>query len=157
MNLKDILLGAALLAGASGAQAETLFTFENYAPGTYSSITQTLNGLTISVGGPSSIQVVDTESSDFGNASLINSNTNPVPYVADFSAAVTGVSLSGGDFGADTELILSRSLVEPRRDGHVAGNRKQLGLLQRVHLRGGYGDAFSIEHPFNPLLHGAGR
>jgi hypothetical protein len=106
MAKRSMLLIALLCAGGA-AQAETLFTFDNLAPGSVSSIAQTVDGITVSISGPSAFDLSGTGFAPFGARSIVTfNNLNAAPYIANFSEAVDNVSLDAGDFGSDADTML---------------------------------------------------
>lgn len=105
--MKFSILAIALL-GALGstAQAETVFDFENAAGGPTTSLSQTVDGITVSISGPASFDVANTGYAPFGSRSIITYDQQvAAPYVANFSEAVTNVAISAGDFGSDADTV----------------------------------------------------
>ena len=108
MKIIGLLAAASLaLAIPAAANASILFDFDTIATGTYGTVTQTVSGLTASITSASGSIKVEPQSGIPGISGqvLINYFTGSGLFTADFSSAVNDVSITGGDFGADTDHI----------------------------------------------------
>lgn len=125
--LLPALAAATLLAAAPAAAQTASFDFEEFADtgfdGALTSLTSSDGGLTITITRPGSSFDVNTGATlglpdfgapTFGTNSLspfVNGDdANPAPFVVDFSSAVDSFSLEFGDYGADTDDLVTLSL-----------------------------------------------
>jgi hypothetical protein len=110
MKFNHTLAGATaagILAMTGIAQA-AVFDFESIAVGTYTSASQTVDGLTAtftSATGQFDVQNIGSGIPGMSNNVLINYFYGVGPFTADFSTAVSNVSITGGDYGADVDHI----------------------------------------------------
>ena len=108
MKITGLLAAASLvLAIPAAANASILFDFDSVATGTYGTVTQTVSGLTASITSASGSIKVEPAGPIPGISGqvLINYFTGSGKFTADFSSAVNDVSITGGDYGADTDHI----------------------------------------------------
>ena len=108
MKITGLLAAASLaLAVPAAANASILFDFDTVATGTYATVIQTVSGLTASITSASGNIKVEPQSGipGIGGQVLINYFTGSGKFTANFSSAVDDVSITGGDFGADTDHI----------------------------------------------------
>ena len=101
MKLNLLMAGAAfaLATAASGAQAAAVvFDLESIAPGTYSSASQTVGGITATFhANTGTFDITTVSFTGFGNSSLLNYFSGTGPTYADFSSAVKNVSIQTTD------------------------------------------------------------
>jgi hypothetical protein len=110
MKFSRTILGVMIASALPLAAAQAaVFDFESLATGTYSSASQTVGGLTatfVSVSTPSfNIDSVGGAIPGLSNHVLINYFGGPSATYANFSSAISNPTISGGDYGADTDHL----------------------------------------------------
>jgi len=117
------LLGAALAARPASAQS---FNFEELTLGSYSSVTSTQGGLSVTVtpAGPGQFTVEDTLTAIFGNRSLLNFRRNTgsgTDLILDFSSLLSSVSIQAGDFNGDADTFTLVAFSGANATGAILG------------------------------------
>lgn len=127
MRLALPVIAAALLAAAPATAGTSIFTFEGLADtgftGGYTSLSLSEGGLDITITRPGAAFDINNGATSalpfigaptFGTLSLspfvTGDDTNPAPFVVDFSIGVDSVSIDFGDYGADTDDVFTLSL-----------------------------------------------
>jgi hypothetical protein len=133
MKLRTPLFIAAFALGVSGSASATLWDLETIALGAgLTSVSQTVDGITMTITRPGTtfeIRDIDGVPASYGDRTLYPFNdTSAIPFIINFSTAITGISIDYGDFTpSDLDTLSITAYAGLDATGAVVGSGTSAG------------------------------